>query len=154
MRGLRVAGLPLPRYVFWWVVFTTAALLAAAEPRYSALQTGDVIRLQDAKTQTHVSLIPSVGNVAFDMTVKGEQILRFPYASVEEFKKAPRLSGIPFLAPWANRLDELGFYANGQHYAFNTELGNVRGPHPIHGLLSSAAIHGSDAARARCRVPY
>ena len=73
------------------------------------------------------------------MTVKGEQILRFPYASVEEFKKAPRLSGIPFLAPWANRLDELGFYANGQHYAFNAELGNVRGPHPIHGLLSSAA---------------
>ena len=122
-----------------WVVFALAALLAAAEPRYSAHQTGDVVRLQDAKTQTSVSVIPSVGNVAFDMSVKGQPILRFPYASVEEFKKAPRLSGIPFLGPWANRLDELGFFANGQHYTFNADLGNVRGPHPIHGLLSSAA---------------
>jgi aldose 1-epimerase len=138
MRSVPIAGLKGPRYAVS-IVFATAALLAAAEPRYSALKTGDVVRLQDAKTQTHVSLIPSVGNVAFDMSVKGQPILRFPYASVEEFKKAPRLSGIPFLAPWANRLDELGFYANGQHYAFNAELGNVRGPHPIHGLLSSAA---------------
>jgi aldose 1-epimerase len=38
---------------------------------------------------------------------------------------------------WANRLDEQAFYANGKRYAFNMELGNVRGAHPIHGFLSS-----------------
>src|SRR3989442_854163 len=124
----------------WCFVVATAALLAGAQqPRYAARQIDDVVHLQDTTSQTTVSVIPSVGNVAFDMRVKGEPILRFPYASVEEFKKAPRLSGIPFLAPWANRLDEQGFYANGKHYTFNTDLGTVRGPHPIHGLLASAA---------------
>jgi aldose 1-epimerase len=47
------------------------------------------------------------------------------------------LSGIPFLGPWANRLDEQAFYANGQKYPFDMTLGNVRGAIPIHGFLSS-----------------
>jgi aldose 1-epimerase len=120
------------------------ALVAAPVPpatlqQYSATGRGEIVQLRDAGSETTVSVIPSVGNVAFDMTVKGAQILRFPYASVEEFRKAPRLSGIPFMGPWANRLDELGFYANGKHYTFNTELGNVRGPRPIHGFLSSTS---------------
>jgi galactose mutarotase-like enzyme len=46
--------------------------------------------------------------------------------------------GIPFLAPWANRLDEQAFYANGKRYAFDMQLGNVRGPRPIHGFLAAA----------------
>lgn len=116
------------------------ALIAAAPPRqqYSAARQGDVVRLRDARAEIAVSILPSVGNVAFDMTVRGAQVLRFPYASVEEFRKTPRLSGIPLLAPWANRLDETGFYANGRHYVFNAELGNVRGPRPIHGLVAAA----------------
>ena len=48
----------------------------------------------------------------------------------------PGLSGIPFMGPWANRLDEQAFYANGKRYAFDMELGNVRGAIPIHGFLS------------------
>ena len=64
--------------------------------------------------------------------------LRWPYASVEEFKARPALSGIPFLGPWANRLDEQAFYANGKRYAFDMDLGNVRGAIPIHGFLSTA----------------
>ena len=40
-------------------------------------------------------------------------MLRWPFASVDEFKAKPALSGIPFLGPWANRLDEQAFYANG-----------------------------------------
>jgi aldose 1-epimerase len=48
------------------------------------------------------------------------------------------MRGSPFLAPWANRLDEPAFYANGQRYAFDMDLGNVRGPTPMHGLLSRA----------------
>ena len=41
------------------------------------------------------------------------------------------------LAPWANRLDEQAFYANGKRYAFDMELGNVRGAIPIHGFLQT-----------------
>ena len=46
--------------------------------------------------------------------------------------------GIPFLAPWANRLDEPAFYANGKKYIFNLGLGNLRAGsdnHPSHGFL-------------------
>ena len=72
------------------------------------------------------------------MNVHGKNILYFPYADVSEFQKNPQLSGIPFLAPWANRLDEQAFWANGKKYAFDMDLGNVRGANPIHGLLSSS----------------
>jgi aldose 1-epimerase len=71
------------------------------------------------------------------MTVKGQKVLRWPYASLDEFKARPGLNGIPFLGPWANRLDEQAFYANGKKYSFDMGLGNVRGEIPIHGFLSS-----------------
>ena len=114
-------------------------LVHAAPQAYSASERGDAIQLRDSAADTTVSVVPSVGNVAFEMKVKGADILRFPYESVEAFRKMPRLSGIPFMGPWANRLDEPGFYANGKHYTFNLELGNVRGPRPIHGFLSSTS---------------
>ncbi len=50
----------------------------------------------------------------------------------------PGMGGIPFLAPWANRLDETAFYANGKKYPFNMGLGNVRGPIPMHGVVQNA----------------
>jgi aldose 1-epimerase len=109
---------------------------AAAQP-YSARQEGQIVRLTDAKSQVAVGIVPSIGNVAFEMTVKGQNVLRWPYGSIEDFKAKPGLSGIPFMGPWANRLDEQAFYANGRRYAFDMELGNVRGAIPIHGFLSS-----------------
>jgi aldose 1-epimerase len=116
--------------IFCW------ALRAFAQ--YTAQQNGDVVRLEDAKSQTVVSIVTSVGNETFEMKVRGTNVLYFPYASLEEFKSRPSLSGIPFLGPWANRLDEDAFYANGKKYTFNMELGNVRGAIPIHGFLSAS----------------
>jgi aldose 1-epimerase len=117
-------------------VLALIVALPSAAGRYAVHRDGDIIRLEDATSQTVVSIVPPVGNVAFDMTVKGHKILRFPYTSIDEFRKMPRLSGIPFMAPWANRLDEQAFYANGRKYAFDMALGNVRGKIPIHGFLS------------------
>ncbi len=114
----------------------TLAAPASAQP-YSARQNGDIVELEDAKSETTVSIVPSVGNIAFDMSVKGHKILRWPYASVEEFKAKPAMLGIPFMGPWANRLDEQAFYANGRRYPFDMELGNVRGAIPIHGFLTT-----------------
>jgi aldose 1-epimerase len=124
-------------------IFALAALLSfstsrqASAQQYGARHTGDVVQLEDTKNQTVVSIIPSVGNIAFEMNVKGINVLRWPYGSVEEFKARPGLSAIPFLGPWANRLDEQAFYANGKRYAFDMALGNVRGAIPIHGFLTT-----------------
>jgi aldose 1-epimerase len=113
---------------------------APTAPRpYSAQHTGDVVQLQDSVRKTVVSILPSVGNIVFEMRVKGQNVLRWPYASLEEFKSRPGLNGLPLLAPWANRLDEQAFYANGKRYAFDMSIGNVRGAIPIHGFLSQAA---------------
>jgi aldose 1-epimerase len=115
--------------------------LSSALAQYSVRREGEVVRLEDAKTQTLVSVMPSHGNSAFEMTVKGKKVLRFPFSSVEEYKGGRGMSGIPFLAPWANRLDELAFYANGKKFSFNLELGNVRAGqnnHPMHGFLTAA----------------
>jgi len=106
--------------------------------QYSAHQEGDVVRLEDTKSQTVVSVMPSHGNNAFDMKVKGKNVLQFPFASAAEFKSRGSFSGVPFLAPWANRLDEMAFYANGKKYLLNEGLGNVRGPITMHGFLTTA----------------
>ncbi len=111
-------------------------LASPAYAQYSARRDGEVVHLEDSAHQIRVSVVPSVGNVAFEMRVKGENVLYFPYADIAAFRSQPRVSGIPFLGPWANRLDEQSFYANGKRYAFNMDLGNISGAHPIHGFLS------------------
>ena len=74
----------------------------------------DVIRLTDASHGVEVAVVPSIGNRAYEMKVHGKNILFMPVADVGELKKRPGLSGVPFLAPWANRMAEGGFWANGK----------------------------------------
>lgn len=126
------------RAQFRAVAFSFFFLLLAvsANGQYSAHRNGEVVQLEDAGHKIAVSILPSVGDVVFGMTVSGQNVLRFPYASIDDFKARPGLVGIPFLGPWANRLDEQGFYANGKKYNFNMTLGNVRGTIPIHGFLT------------------
>ena len=64
------------------------------------------------------------------MTVKGHDVLRWPHADMAAFKANPNQTGIPFMGPWINRLDEQAFYANGKRYPFDMSLGNVRGDDP------------------------
>jgi aldose 1-epimerase len=113
----------------------TAAPTAAR--RYSAVREGDVVQLTDTSTATSVSIMPSVGNIAFDMTVKGQRVLRFPHQDVAAFKASPNATGVPFMGPWINRLDEQAFYANGRRYPFDMALGNIRGTIPIHGFVTT-----------------
>jgi len=116
---------------------TAAIAWPTLAAQYAAQQSGDVVQLQDAASGTTVSIVPSVGNIAFELKVKGQNVLRWPFSSVDDFKARPAMSGIPFLGPWANRLDEQAFYANGTKYAFDMALGNVRGAIPIHGFLTT-----------------
>jgi aldose 1-epimerase len=115
---------------------TASTLPAAAQP-YEARRNGDIVQLEDKTSQTVVSVITSVGNMAYEMNVKGHNILRFPFASIEDYRsRPPSRHGIPLLAPWGNRLDEQAFYANGKRYAFDMTLGNITGAVPIHGFMS------------------
>ena len=113
----------------------TALLVSSpVAAQYSARRNGTRVELEDAAHQTVVSIDPAAGNLTREMTIKGRNVLA--------------TQGIPFMAPWANRLDEQAFYANGRKYAFNMELGNVRGAHPIHGFLGKASQWEVVEARA------
>jgi aldose 1-epimerase len=122
------------------VACISVALAApAAAQQYSAKQTGDIVRLEDTKSETVVSVITSVGNIVYEMKVKGQDVVRFPYASIEDFRAKPSGVGIPFMGPWINRLDQQAFYANGRKFNFDMELGNVRGAIPLHGFLTTSS---------------
>jgi len=98
----------------------------------------DVVRLTDSAHKTEVSIVPSLGNNAFEMKVGGKNILWSPYHALKELQDKPVQVGNPFLAPWANRIDGDAFWANGKKYLLNPGLNNFRydGNHqPIHGLL-------------------
>jgi aldose 1-epimerase len=76
----------------------------------------EVIRLTDENHKAQVSIVPAVGNNAYEFKVNGKNVMWFPQSSLADYKAKPVFSGNPFLAPWANRLDHDGFYANGKHY--------------------------------------
>jgi aldose 1-epimerase len=121
------------------LMLITAMSLAQNYKAEKALVDGlAVVRLTDAARQVEVSITPSIGNLAYQMKVKGQNVLWMPTASLAEFKAKPSMGGNPFLAPWANRLDQDAFHANGKKYVLNGELKNFRrdgNKLPIHGLL-------------------
>lgn len=131
-----------------WIAFLLILPDAFAARNYTAVQASDhgepVVRLADAAKGVEVSILPSMGNRAYQMKVHGKSVLYFPHADAGEFVNAnnarQELNGVPFLAPWANRLDGPAFWADGKKYLFNMDLGNVRGALPIHGLLSGSDL--------------
>jgi len=77
--------------------------------------------------------------------VHGKNLLYFPSSDIATFldSGAKQLNGIPFLAPWANRMAGGGFWANDKQYRFNPDLGTVRlgaDGIAIHGMLSSSPL--------------
>jgi aldose 1-epimerase len=108
----------------------------AAAQRYTAKQDGDVVELADATAQMNVSVVWSMSN-AWRIQVKGKDLVRTS-ATLADFQARPGFNGNPLLAPFANRLDETAFYANGRKYTFNLELGNVRGPIPSTGYVNGS----------------
>lgn len=98
-----------------------------------------IVLLRDQASDTSVSVLVNMGNIAYKMLVKGKDVFWSPYSKLSEFRAKPTLLGNPFLAPWANRLDQHAFYANGAKYNLNGDLKNYRADgnnQPIHGLLT------------------
>jgi len=111
-------------------VFLLLALAAPAlSQNYTAQQITEqgvpIVRLTDASHSVEVSVMPSAGNRAYEMKVHGKNILYTQATDLAQYQRRPPLDGVPFLAPWGNRLTESGFWANGKKYEFNLTLGNV-----------------------------
>ena len=127
-------------------VFLLLALAAAAfAQNYSARQITEqgvsIVRLTDTAHGVEVSVMPSAGNRAYEMKVHGKNVLYHTPGDLAQYSARPGLDGLPFMAPWANRLTENGFWANGKKYTFNLTLGNVsaRGLQS-HGVLLSSPL--------------
>jgi len=120
----------------------------AAAPRFTAHKTADhgieIVRLADTGHGVELSVVPSIGNRAYELKVHGKNLLYFP-SDLEAFQKSGGrgMNAIPFLAPWGNRIPGGGFWANGERYTFNTGLHNLsvnaKGV-AIHGMLTASSL--------------
>lgn len=122
-------------------------LFGMAAPRYKAEKRSDagteIVQLTDSLRGEQVSIVPSFGNRAYEFKVHGKNLLYFPLANAAALSQdaTQGFNGIPFLAPWANRLSGGAFWANGKRYLLNPELGTLRvsaNKIAIHGMLSSS----------------
>ena len=145
-------------------------VLSIAANRYTAAKTTDrgieVVRLADSKRGVELSIVPSAGNRAYELKVHGKNVLYFPFADLAALKNSqkPALNGIPFLAPWANRIAGGGFWAGGKRYRFNSDLGTVRidsDDIAIHGMLAASPFWevtdvsaNQDAAQVTSRLAF
>jgi aldose 1-epimerase len=129
------------RTVFLIITLTAAAAAQNYSARQITEQGVSIVRLSDAAHAVEVSVMPSAGNRAYEMKVHGHNILYFAGKDLAQYEKRPPMDGVPFLAPWGNRLDEAAFWANGKKYQLNPGLGNLSlAPLPIHGLLVTSPL--------------
>ena len=122
----------------------TYSITQGADYRAERVQVegAEVIRLADEARRIEVKIAPWMGNNAYEMKVGGQSILWAPFATLAEWKSKPAQAGNPFLAPWANRIDQPAFFFEGKKYLLNPDLRNFRldgNGKPIHGLLVFAS---------------
>jgi aldose 1-epimerase len=129
------------------------ATAANAPARYSVKTIGDIVQLHDNKTDSTVSVLTGTSN-AYEFVVHGRNVISMNIPSTTALRNNPGLNGIPFLAPFANRLDEMAFYANGKKYSFDPGIGNVRAPIPQQGFVNSTHDWKLVAARADADGAY
>jgi aldose 1-epimerase len=124
----------------------------------------EVVHLADASTKSEVWIAPSLGNNSYEMRAGGQRVFWSPYQTLAEWKAKPVQVGNPFLAPWANRIDQDAYWVNGKKYLLNPELKNFRYDafhQPIHGLLVYASQwqvtslrSGDDEASVTSRLEF
>jgi len=146
------------------VLFPLMSIAANYSAGRAVVDGVEVVRLADTAHHAEVSIAPSLGNLAYEFKVNGKDVLWMPYKTLAELKAKPQFGGIPFLAPWANRLSEDAFFANGRKFHLNPDLGNIRrdqNQNPIHGLLTfspdwkvTAVTANSDSACAESRLEF
>ena len=75
-----------------WVLFVPIMSEAATySARKSAADGIEIVQLADRDHATEVSIVPSIGNIAYAMTVHGKNILFSPFKTLAEMKSKPAL---------------------------------------------------------------
>ncbi len=119
------------------------------------LENIETIHLTDPTHHTEVTIASTIGNIAYELRVNNHPILMPPAAALPAWNAKPTNAGIPFLAPWANRLDPDSYWANGKQYLLNPNAATLRRDSnglAIHGLLLFASdwqvirLHADDTA--------
>jgi aldose 1-epimerase len=110
--------------------------------RYSVAESSQdtyrVIHLRDEKAGVVASIAPQLGNNAFSLCAHDSEFVWKPNEPLRSLHERKALFGIPFLAPWANRIDQHAFWVNDTLYQLRAGIGNIREDshhQPIHGLL-------------------
>jgi aldose 1-epimerase len=96
------------------------------------------IELIDDDRDLKAVVVPQLGNNTIALTVRGLNFLWRPDRTLHDLLRARSLFGIPFLAPWANRLSNKQYWVGDRCYQLNASFGNLRFDHHgqvIHGLL-------------------
>jgi len=150
--------------LFAGLLFPLMSIAANYSAQKAVVDGIEVVRLADAAHHAEVAIAPSIGNMAYEFRVNGKNVFWLPYETLAQMKAKPQFGGIPFLAPWANRLSEDAFFANGVKYRLNPDLGNIRrdqNQNPIHGLLNfspywtvGAIEADADAAHVSSRLEF
>jgi aldose 1-epimerase len=121
-----------------------------------------IVVLRDAASATEVRIVPSIGNIAYSMKVRGSEVFWKPDSSLAELKAKPAQMGNPLLAPWANRNQGLTYWINGNQHHLHPG-GDLRpdgNGNPIHGLViytdrwQSSARGTDNGAWIRSRLDF
>ena len=124
------------------------------EAAYDVAHEGDVVTLSDKRAQVVVRVLTTASN-AYQMTAKGEDVIRKTWNTLDDIRARMGLNGVPLLWPYANRLDEQAFYANGRKYSFDPGMGNTgTNPIPIHGFLQNTTAWKLVEAKADAKSAW
>ncbi len=95
--------------------------------------------LLDDGRQMDVGIVPDIGNFAYEFKANGKDVLIPPESFKSYTEKRWFCCGIPFLAPFANRIDEDYYFFQGKKYLLNADMGNLLRTSDtkliLHGLL-------------------
>lgn len=96
------------------------------------------VELIDNGSDVKAVVVPQLGNNTIALTLRGLNFLWRPDRTLRDLLAARSLFGIPFLAPWANRLSKKEYWVGDRCYQLNASFGNLRFDHHgqvIHGLM-------------------
>jgi aldose 1-epimerase len=98
----------------------------------------EVVELSSPGGELEASFVPRAGMVGWSLRHKGEELLAHP-VSLSGYVETGRVTGIPLLHPWANRLASTEYEIAGRHVQLDLSAQNVHTDPkglPIHGLVA------------------
>lgn len=96
--------------------------------------------LHDDRADLHATWVTGAGMLGASLVHRGEQLL-WQGAGVGAYARERKFMGVPFLHPWANRLDGFSYRAGGHDVTLDPGSALLKldsGGLPIHGLLTAS----------------